>query len=365
MITYAVLYTIGAIRSGYGRLSLSAIARCLPTLGSQKSRFKRLSRFLANKHLCPEAVAPAWLALVLGSNPSRRVPILVDQTYVAGTPTIMAGIIHRGRVLPVAFTTFEHALLRRSQNTLETALLTLVVASMPPGLTPIFTGDRAYGRYQLICALNQLGQLYVLRGKKDVVLWQEGQERFPRHFRAKVGVPRRYTNLGYRKRGKEPVDLIVYRGRGFREPWYLLVPAGSEAQLPTDAVVEIYRSRMHIEQGFRDWKTHLGVRGLQLKTDVAVRLCRLLLTVTLAYICLVLLGSSAWVQEHYERFETLRQRPRHGTRRTLSVLSHGMLMWAAPDLHAQACRILIGIIDTLAHGGGAYEPLAALPDPQQ
>ena len=48
---------------------------------------------------------------------------------------------------------------------------------------------------------------------------------------------------------------------------------------------------MQIEQGFRDWKTHLGVRGLKLESNPAVRMGRLLLAFALAYICLLLLGA--------------------------------------------------------------------------
>ena len=366
VISYAVLCTVGAVRSGYGRLSLSALARCLPTKGIQKTRYKRLGRFLDNKHFCPEVMIPELTRLVVGRKVKGRVgrkaeglrrlvPIRVDQTDIGGTPTIMAGVLHRGRVLPIGFTCVEYSKMRRSLNTLETALLTLIAASLPKGVRPIFTADRAYGRYQLIRALNKLGQMYVLRCKEKVVLWQEGKKRFPKDFHAGWGTPVRYANLRYRKNGKEPVDLIVYRERGFKETWYLLVPAGSEKTLPTEEVVRIYRSRMRIEQGFRDWKTHLGVRGLKLESNRAVRLGRLLLAFALAYICLLLLGSHDWVQSNRLRFETLRRTPRHGTRRTLSVLSHGMLFLAAPDLMGRAWTLLLRIIAALTRGACAYQ----------
>ena len=82
-------------------------------------------------------------------------------------------------------------------------------------------------------------------------------------------------------------------------------------------MVEIYRRRMQIEQSFRDFKTHLGVRGLQLNARVAERLGRLLLAFCLAYAVLVLLGVTPAGQRGRRDLEILRQRPRHGTRRTL------------------------------------------------
>jgi len=48
------------------------------------------------------------------------------------------------------------------------------------------------------------------------------------------------------------VDVVVYRERGFKEPWFLLAPAGKEDILPTEKVVELYRRRMNIEVTFRD-----------------------------------------------------------------------------------------------------------------
>lgn len=362
-LSLAVLCTLGSIRSGNGRLSLSALARALGTPGTQKTRYKRLGRFLNNKHFNPEEMVPALVNVTVGARARGLVPVLVDQTDIGGTPTVLAGVIHRGRVLPIAFTCLDYAKLRRSQNSLETALLTLVKASLPEDARPIFTADRAYGRYQLIQALNALGQLYVLRCKRNVVLWQDGRKCFPKDFHAGWGAPVRYRNLRYRQHGQEPVDLIVVRERGFKEPWYLLVPPGSDATLPTADVVRTYRSRMQIEQGFRDWKTHLGVRGLKLESNRAVRLARLLLALAVAYICLLLIGSDPSVQKRRLRFETLRRKARHGTRRTLSVLSHAMLSLAAPDTARATWRLLLRIVAALTRGAPAYQGEGALPLP--
>ena len=49
----------------------------------------------------------------------------------------------------------------------------------------------------------------------------------------------------------------------------------------------MYRERMQVEHSFRDFKTHLGWRGLQLQALVAQRTGRLLLAFLIAY-CLAL-----------------------------------------------------------------------------
>lgn len=40
-------------------------------------------------------------------------------------------------------------------------------------------------------------------------------------------------------------------------------PPHSEAFLPINTVLRLYRERMQVEQSFRDFKTHLGLRGLR------------------------------------------------------------------------------------------------------
>jgi len=107
----------------------------------------RLGRFLENKHFTSEAMIPALVNRAIG--PLRRgwAPILVDQTEIGGTPTLMAGVSYRGRVLPRAFSCFESARLRRSQNTPETAFLTLIAASLGTAARAVSVGDRQYGRF--------------------------------------------------------------------------------------------------------------------------------------------------------------------------------------------------------------------------
>jgi len=94
-------------------------------------------------------MVPALTKVVVGPRRKKKrlVPILVDQTNVAGVPTIMAGVVHRGRVLPIAFTCVEYAKLRRSLNALETAFLTLILTSLPAGTQAVFSARTAKSRW--------------------------------------------------------------------------------------------------------------------------------------------------------------------------------------------------------------------------
>jgi hypothetical protein len=148
LVSAALLALCSGPRSANGKVSLSALARVLPSKGSEKTRAKRFWRFLANPRLCPEAMIPQLVRLVLGCLPAARIPLLLDQTDICGVQTILVGVIFKGRVLPVAFTCFLYCQIRRSQNLLETNLLKLVADAFPKGREPVFIADRQYGRSQ-------------------------------------------------------------------------------------------------------------------------------------------------------------------------------------------------------------------------
>jgi len=115
----------------------------------------------------------------------------------------------------------------------------------------------------------------------------------------------------------------------------------------------MYSRRMSIEQGFRDWKTHLGVRGLVFKGDnPAPRLTRLLLAFSLSYILSLALGSTAEAQSVRLFVEIPRRNPRHGTTRTLSSLSIGILRLSLPKFTQKAQKELLIVIQFLMVGKG-------------
>ena len=148
----------------------------------------------------------------------------------------------------------------------------------------------------------------------------------------------------YHAHRKVPMDVIVYDDPTYQEPWYLLVPVAYRNLLETELVVDLYRERMQIEQSFRDFKTHLGLRGLNLQIDIAPRMGRLLLTFCLAYILCVLLGESSLGQQARKGFEIPRHAARHGTRRTLSALSIAMLILSHPKWVERTIALLLKII---------------------
>jgi Transposase DDE domain len=325
LLTVAMLQLWRGARSGNGRLTLAALSRTLPLDQKEKARSKRLYRLLRNASLDGTAMTPLLVRLALGAHPRGWVPIVVDQTNLRGTQVLMAGILVAQRVLPVAFACFEYPHIRKSQNALENSLLLLIAACLPPACKPLFVMDRGYARASLLQQLRKLNIPFLIRGHRNTMVRVGGKRLSLGRLRHRSGQPRRYSHIAYQDTAQEPVDIVVFHDPHFQEPWFLLVPANSAAQLPTHEVIQLYRQRMHIELTFRDWKTHLGVRGLCLEVEPALRLSRLLLALSAAYILAILLGSGPRAATVRAYCEVLRSRPRHGTRRRLSALSIGIL----------------------------------------
>jgi len=84
--------------------------------------------------------------------------------------------------------------------------------------------------------------------------------------------------------------------------------------------------------------------------DIAPRLERLLLALTVAYTLAVLLGAGPAARQVRADCEILRTTPRHGTRRRLSALSVGVLLLSLTRFAALAARALTRLLAALARG---------------
>ncbi|MPZ20563.1 MAG: hypothetical protein GEV06_22005 [Luteitalea sp.] len=355
LLTVAMLQLWRGARSGHGWLTLCALSRTLPLEESDKARARRLYRLLRNAALDGPVMTPRLVRLALGPAPQGWIPIVVDQTTIRGTPGLMAGVRVAHRVLPVAFVCDDDATLRKSQHVIEESRLLLIAACLPPGCKPVFVLDRGDARASLLRYLRRLRIPVVLRGRATTLVRVGGRRLTLGRLRRRAGQARRYADVAYQDTAQEPVDGVVFHDRAFKEPWFLLVPAGSEAQLPTDDGVALYRERMHIELTFRDGKTPLGVRGLRLEVDVAPRLGRVLLALSLASLLAVRLGAGPLARAVRAHVEVVRGAPRPGTQRRLSALSIAILALSLARFGRRARDELHRLLTALARGTPATE----------
>jgi len=346
VLTIAFIQVLSAVRSGYGHLSLAALSRALPTEGTPHAREKRLHRFLSNNHLDYRTVTSS-LSLILLAPRKKFCPLLLDQTKSGSTQALVAAVPYAGRALPLACYTFDYPLREptlKSQNQLEHLFLLDTEISLPQGVIPVWIADRAYARSLLLEQSEKENRPYIIRGRKGTIITWQGRRMKLEQLKTQSYQALRYEKVLYHAQRQIPVDVIVYHDPAYQEPWYLLIPVAFGDLLGTDQVVSLYRERMQIEQSFRDFKTHLGLRGLRLQTDIASRMGRLLLAFCLAYVLCVLLGESPLGQQAREVFEIPRRTPRHGTTKTLSALTMAMLILSHPAWSQQARNMLLKLI---------------------
>lgn len=360
------------LRSCNGELSLASVARALPLPTSFKDRYKRLNRFLDNRLFDPQGVAQGLFAVVVGHHPRGTIPVLLDQSTVGDAQLLLAGVPFAGRVLPLGLMTFTYADIRnrptreKSQNFVE-RLFFLQLLEAAAGAALCFILDRGYARVSLMRdLLTEPGATFILRTRRSVTIERDKGPRVTRcpigSLKVRPGRPLRLAGIRYR--GDKPIelDLVIYYELGHQEPWYLLVPPHSRARLSDDDVVALYRQRMRIEQGFRDFKTHLGLRGLRLQVRISERIQRLLLAFTLAYALVVALGVSQLADEARARLEDARATPRHGTVRVLSARSVAALLLCGlcDEFVTRLAATIRRLVARVLAGGGLYYVAARL-----
>ncbi len=350
-LVFAFILLLRTYRGWYGRLTLSGIARCFPARATSKNRYKRLTRFLDNENF--QTISLTTDLARLTYEEEDILPVIIDQTAIGDVQVISANVPAEGRSIPLAISTFEYTKIERSQNLIEEEFLTSLSSQIPKGIKVVEIADRGYGKSILLKNRLERQELFIIRGKRDVIMHYKENKRICHRslgrLKYSLRKPCRYRNCFYQGKKEIKVDVIVYREKSFKEPWFLLVPSGKEDILSTERVVELYRRRMRIEVTFRDFKSQLGMRGLSLKVRKGERLDRLLGVMVLTYILLLVLGISEIGKSLRKRIEIPRSRPRHGTRKTLSVLTISLFaISGCPDIRTLNNCLVPGKLSAVA-----------------
>lgn len=108
LITIALVNVLEGLRSGNGKLTLASIARGLPYQGRFKMLYQKVSRFLRNKFLDPGCLTEGLFTMLMGEGAKGVLPVIVDQTRVAGILAILAGVAFSGRLFPVGVFTYTN-----------------------------------------------------------------------------------------------------------------------------------------------------------------------------------------------------------------------------------------------------------------
>lgn len=252
-------------------------------------RVKRLWRFLDNPRLDEEALMRTLsrLSVSVCRSPGLLLPILIDLTYFEPFAVLSASIPRAGRALPVAWRTFRRDLEgtpEMSQNLLIEDVVRQMLGRYAPGIHKVIVADREFARASFFRALPGLGASFCIRVDAETWVLHESYEGPMGGLGVKRGGRRIWLEGAfYGKEERVPLNLLALWAADQEEPWLI----ASDLDDPRE-VERLYRKRMKIEHGFRDWKHHLRLKGTP-RVKSAEHLGRLLLGVVSLYwyVCLV------------------------------------------------------------------------------
>lgn len=260
-------------------LVLSHLAQYLPLPEQPKvhtrrhvlwHKLKRLRRFLSNPRLklAPLCQRLSDLALAVSDAPGRLVPILVDLTYMHPYAFLVASVNKGGRALPVGWHAFRRDLVGEavnSENQRIDRLIAEVLARIPRTLTAVVVADREFARASFFRALQRQGRDFVVRVDRETWVHHAAYVGAMGQLAHAPGMHMRWLpGSEYGQSERVPINLLVVWKRGYAEPW-LLATSLADPKL----AFALYRSRMKIEHGFRDWKTHLRLKHTLRAENVA------------------------------------------------------------------------------------------------
>jgi len=297
-----------------GRLTLTALGRAMSGEVMPKHNIKKVDRLLGNKRLLQEReLFFGAIAHVLLAGACRPV-VLVDWTDLEGGKCALAAAVPSdGRALPIYVEV--HPEKKLSDPTVESSFLDALKRVLPAVCTPVIVTDAGF-RNPWLKAVAKLGWDYLGRVSANVLVTDnKGWKRASTFYGGTTAKPK---NLGPRTVAKtNPIDtrlvIVKERAKGrrhssaksnprasaanrkcqrrARDPWLLSTSLTKRA---TRKVVALYRTRMQIEEAFRDTKNHrFGWCFEDARSRSCARAGTLLLIASMAMLALTVIGRCA------------------------------------------------------------------------
>jgi hypothetical protein len=302
------------------RLSVTGLGRAIDSQAKEKHCIKRADRLLSNRNLYSEHrdIYQTITHLIVGA--MRRPVILIDWSDMDECKhhfLLRAVIALQGRSL----TLYEevHTVATKEKPKTHKAFLKRFKEILPPGCCPILVTDAGF-RTPWFKAVEKLGWDWVGRIRnRHMIKHPENSDWIDcKTFYQYATTTAKYLGSIQLTR-RDPIDceLVIYKDKcknrvkknNFgerdrsshskknadreREPWLLATSLKVTSKLAMQ-VVNIYKTRMQIEEGFRDNKSVRFGLGFELnKTQNTRRLQMLLLIASLATFVLWILGTMA------------------------------------------------------------------------
>lgn len=334
------------------QLTVTGLGRNLKSHSNTRTKhdIKRMDRLVGNRHLHAERekIYQYLSRQLIGQ---QKHPVLIaDWSGVAGHEQfhlLRIAIPMGGRSLTIYESCFkEHEL---NKTSVHNAFLDRLEHLLPEGCQPIILTDAIF-KTPWFKTIESTGWYWIGRVRGNVQLSLDGQtfQGCGRIMEQATARPKKLGKMLYSKSSCLPCQAVIYRGRikdthrrnkygalsrdtnslyhgqKATQPWLLAyhLPASITT---AKQVVQLYRYRMQIEEGFRDTKNpHYGI-GLSLaRSKSTLRYNNLLLIATLTQFLLWCIGKVAVDKNYHHHLQA-------NTIRHKTVLSHGYIAMQIVD----------------------------------
>lgn len=237
-----------------------------------KSKERYISRFLANRLICPIQVMGGFLPQILEqlSRNDQTIVLMLDQSKVGdGFECLMLSIRIGERAIPVAWRVIETE--GAIGFKIQKSLLDSVLFMISENASILLAADRFYGTSALIGWCQKHRWSYRIRLKGNLILLHEGGE-ITTGEAASLGL----TALLDAQLGESVTHIGIIHEAGHPEPWIIAMDA-----VPTPGRILDYGMRWGIEPMFSDFKSR-GFGITQTHLQHAERIERLILVLTIA-----------------------------------------------------------------------------------
>lgn len=290
------------------RLGVAALGRAMRCATSPKHAIKRVDRFLGNERFDHWTAQEQLLRAVIG--PRKTVFIPVDWTKIREWPALVAGVVKRGRAVPVAWAVLGNRALYKSQNAFENGFFSWLAQALPEGVHAIVLLDRGFKRVSLVKHLRRCGLSFVIRTGGSVSVRHSSYTGRLDGLLTKRGQTADLPDASIHSERPTRVRIVGLWERKQKEPWLLMTDLADGIAV----VAAAYGRRFRIEETFRDEKdTRFGLALGLLKMTKADRLERLLFVAALVHFFAMLIGGAArrsGLDRQY-RANTVRTKPTH------------------------------------------------------
>jgi hypothetical protein len=214
---------------------------------------------------------------------------LLDPTYFGDYTAVVAAIPYAGRALPVAVRAFRRNLegeAEASQSEIVQKLVQTLKEQIPEGIRAIVVADREFASARFFQFLRSIRTAFAIRVDAETWIRYGEYEGALGKLPIQPGGRRQWlVGAQYGQEAREPVNMLVVWQAKQEEPWFIAT------NLDAPQLAEgLYRKRMKIEHGFRDWKHHLKLKGT-LKVQTGDRAQVLIRALAMLYWFLCLVGT--------------------------------------------------------------------------